>query len=62
MTRNHKGQFASSTQAAVADLKGFISDWKYWAIQAHREGNIEEARRCMAELRDCREKLDAITA
>lgn len=60
--RNHKGQFASATQAAIADLEGFIADWKHWAVQAMRNGNRDEALRCKRELDDCRQKLAALTA
>jgi len=60
--RNHKGQFASMQQAAIADLQGFISDWKFWALEAFRSGNREEGLRCKHELDDCRKKLAALTS
>lgn len=60
--RNHKGQFVSATTAAAVDLQGFIDDWKRWALEAFRKGDREEGQRCMAELRDCRQKLQALTA
>lgn len=55
--RNQKGQFVSAQQAMVADLHGFIGDWTHWAKQALRRGDKVEAARCMAEVRDCRQKL-----
>ena len=60
--RNHKGQFASTQQAAIADLEGFIADWKRWALQAFRSGNREEGLRCKAELDACRLELAKLTA
>lgn len=60
--RNHKGQFASAEQAMIADLEGFIADWKHWALAAFRRGDREEGLRCKAELDDCRRKLAALTA
>jgi len=62
MIRNHKGQFASDKQSAIADLEGFIADWKYWALSAFRSGNREEALRCKREMDDCKQKLSALTA
>ena len=60
--RNEKGQFVSTTAAMVADLQGFIDDWTHWAKQALRGGDKAEAARCMAEVRDCRQKLNALQA
>ena len=62
MIRNHEGKFASTKQAMIADLEGFIADWKHWAVTALRNGNREEAVRCKRELDDCRAKLAALTA
>jgi hypothetical protein len=41
----------------IADLEGFIADWKYWAVTAMRNGNRDEALRCKRKLEDCRRKL-----
>ena len=60
--RNDKGQFVSISAAMVADLRGFIDDWTHWAKQALRSGDKAEAARCMAEVRDCRQKLNALQA
>ncbi|MEW5507105.1 hypothetical protein [Pseudomonas antarctica] len=60
--RNDKGQFVSTQQALAADLQGFIADWTHWAKQALRSGDKAEAGRCMAEVRDCRQKLSALQA
>lgn len=60
--RNAKGQFVTTTAAMIADLEGFIADWKYWAIQALRKGDRAEAIRCKAEMDDCRRKLNALMA
>ena len=60
--RNDKGQFVSANAAIAADLNGFIDDWTNWAKQALRNGNREDAQRCMTEVRDCRQKLAALTA
>ncbi|KAA8555152.1 hypothetical protein [Pseudomonas marginalis] len=60
--RNDKGQFVSTQQALAADLQGFIADWTHWAKQALRGGDKAEAARCMAEVRDCRQKLNALQA
>ncbi|VVM51955.1 hypothetical protein PS663_00834 [Pseudomonas fluorescens] len=60
--RNDKGQFVSTQHALAADLKGFIGDWMHWAKQALRSGDKAEAARCMAEVRDCRQKLSALQA
>lgn len=60
--RNDKGQFVSTSAAMVADLQGFIDDWTHWAKQALRSGDKTEAARCMAEVRDCRQKLSALKA
>ncbi|RMP74165.1 hypothetical protein ALQ20_01284 [Pseudomonas syringae pv. atrofaciens] len=59
---NDKGQFVSTNAAIAADLSGFIADWTHWAKQALRNGNREDAKRCMAEAQDCRQKLAALTA
>ncbi len=60
--RNDKGQFVSTKAALIADLEGFIDDWKHWALQAFRKGDRADGKRCMAELRDCRQKLRALVA
>lgn len=60
--RNDKGQFVSTKAALIADLEGFIADWKRWALQAFRKGDRADGQRCMAELRDCRQKLNALQA
>jgi hypothetical protein len=60
--RNHKGQFASTKQAAIADLEGFIADWKNWALVAFRSGNRDEGMRCKRELDSCRKQLAELTA
>lgn len=62
MIRNHKGQFVSKRQAMVADLEGFIADWKRWALEAFRSGNREEGLRCKREMDDCRKKLVSLIA
>ncbi|MBD9671607.1 hypothetical protein IB275_13575 [Pseudomonas sp. PDM21] len=46
----------------AADLEGFISDWKHWALAAFRSGDREEGMRCKREMDDCRQKLAALTA
>ncbi|WP_027921528.1 hypothetical protein [Pseudomonas sp. URMO17WK12:I12] len=60
--RNDKGQFVSTKAALIADLEGFIADWKHWALEALRRGDRADGLRCMAELRDCRQKLKALAA
>ncbi|MBD8669799.1 hypothetical protein OQ519_25110 [Pseudomonas lurida] len=60
--RNDKGQFVSTQQALAADLQGFIDDWTHWAKQALRSGDKAKATHCMAEVRDCRQKLNALQA
>lgn len=60
--RNEKGQFITEKQAIAGDLIFFISEWRRWAREAFRKGDREDVRRCMAELRDCREKLRALVA
>ena len=60
--RNDKGQFVSTQQALAADLQGFIDDWTHWAKQALRSGDKVKAARCMAEVRDCRQKLNTLQA
>ncbi|MFW5203169.1 hypothetical protein ACOAMT_23230 [Pseudomonas aeruginosa] len=60
--RNHKGQFASTKQAAIADLEGFIADWKHWALAAFRSGDREDGMRCKRELDACRKQLAELTA
>lgn len=60
--RNDKGQFVSASAAMVADLQGFIDDWTHWAKQALRGGDKAKAARCMAEVRDCRQKLNKLQA
>jgi hypothetical protein len=60
--RNEKGQFISETEAVIADLTFFISEWKRWAIQALRKVDRAEALRCKAEMDDCRSKLNALQA
>lgn len=62
MIRNHEGKFASTKQAMIADLQGFIDDWKHWAVTALRDGNREEALRCKRELDDCRHKIRELLA
>jgi hypothetical protein len=62
MIRNHEGKFASTKQAMIADLEGFIDDWKHWAVTALRNGNREEALRCKRELDDCRHKMRELLA
>ena len=62
MIRNHEGKFASTKQAMIADLEGFIADWKHWAVTALRNVNREEAVRCKRELDDCRNKLREMQA
>ncbi|WP_397448169.1 hypothetical protein [Pseudomonas sp. NA-150] len=46
----------------IADLKSFIPDWKRWALEAFRKGDRVDGKRCLAEMRDCRQKLNALTA
>lgn len=58
--RNQKGQFVSTQQAMIADLQGFIADWMHWSKQALRSGDRAQAASCMAEVRDCRQKLNAL--
>lgn len=60
--RNDKGRFVSTQKALAADLQGFIDDWTHWAKQALRGGDKAEAARCMAEARDCRQKLSTLQA
>lgn len=60
--RNDKGQFVSTNAALIADLKSFIPDWKRWALEAFRKGDRADGLRCMAGLRDCRQKLNALQA
>ncbi|MBK3479829.1 hypothetical protein JJD66_27485 [Pseudomonas sp. MF6751] len=60
--RNDKGQFVSTQQALAADLQGFIDDWTHWAKQALRSGDKAKANHCMEEVRDCRQKLNALQA
>ncbi|MBH3342489.1 hypothetical protein I5O09_01900 [Pseudomonas parafulva] len=60
--RNEKGQFITETQAIAGDLTFFISEWKRWALEAFRKGDHAEGQRCMAEMRDCRQKLNALNA
>lgn len=60
--RNDKGQFVSTNAAMIADLEGFIADWKHWAIQALRKGDRTDALRCKAEMDSCRQKLNALAA
>lgn len=62
MIRNQEGKFASTKQAMIADLEGFIADWKHWAVAALRNGNRDEALRCKRELDDCRHKLRGLLA
>lgn len=60
--RNDKGQFVSAQAAIVADLRFFISEWKRWGLDAYRKGDLADATRCLAEMRDCRQKLNALQA
>ncbi|MDX3740189.1 hypothetical protein [Pseudomonas sp.] len=60
--RNEKGQFITEKQAIAGDLTFFISEWKRWALEAFRKGDREDGRRCMAEMRDCRQKLREVAA
>ncbi|MCK9801438.1 hypothetical protein M1B34_28160 [Pseudomonas sp. MAFF 302030] len=60
--RNDKGQFVSTSATMVADLQGSIDGWTHWAKQALRDGDNAEAARCMADVRDCRQKLNALKA
>jgi hypothetical protein len=60
--RNEKGQFINETAAIKLDLEFFISEWKRWAVQALRKGDPAEAKRCYAEMTDCRKKLKALAA
>ena len=62
MIRNHEGKFAGTKQAMIADLEGFIADWKHWAVAAMRNGDREEALRCKRELDDCRKNLRELLA
>lgn len=62
MIRNHEGKFASTKQAMIADLEGFIADWKHWAVTALHNGNREESLRCKRELDNCRHKLRELLA
>jgi hypothetical protein len=60
--RNDKGQFVSMKAALIADLQSFIPDWNRWAREAHSKGDYSEAARCLAEVRVCRQKIDALQA
>ena len=60
--RNEKGQFITETAAIAMDLRFFISEWKRWALQAFKKGDRADGLRCMAEMRDCRQKLNALQA
>jgi hypothetical protein len=60
--RNEKGQFINETAAIRLDLSFFISEWRRWALEAKRKGDHAEAERCLVEMRDCRQKLSALTA
>lgn len=58
--RNEKGQFITEKSALIADLTFFVSEWKRWALASFRKGDRDDGLRCMAELRDCRQKLAAL--
>lgn len=60
--RNEKGQFITESTAIAMDLQFFISEWKRWALEAFRKGDRADGLRCMAEMRDCRQKLNALKA
>ncbi|MCP6691323.1 hypothetical protein [Pseudomonas donghuensis] len=60
--RNDRGQFITEKQAIAGDLTFFISEWKRWALEAFRKGDRAEGKRCLDEMRDCRQKLNALTA
>lgn len=58
--RDENGRFISESAAIAMDLMFFISEWKRWALDAFRNGDRPEGLRCVAEMRDCRQKLNEL--